>query len=446
MKKATLIVFLGSLLNTALLSQPCPDYLQLTTQAQVDNFIIQYPNCTSIPEYVTITGNEITNLNGLHNLEHIGGCLNIVDTYGLTSLAGLDNLTSVNEWLEIQENENLVSLSGLDNLESVGGFIDIRDNNSLLSLEGLGSLSQTGIEFFEVRNNPSMVSLAGLNSLHNVSGPVYIDYNPGLTDMTGLEAINHVSGEFIISGNNSLVNLTGLDNLQTIGYDLMISNNEALTGLEGLGSLHSTGFGVDLEGNFILQSLAGLSSLDSIGGDLAIKQCNSLHSLTGLDSLSTINGMLWIEENNALESLSGIDSIDPEALDGIRIIYNPQLCECDVNSICDFLVGPNENITVYVNGPGCNTSVEIEEACFAGTTEPQLDKDILIYVNQASQELMISCQPEEMIKQVTIYNETGQRVLELENPGKISLQGIKPGVYFAFIKTDKASYKKEFLW
>lgn len=116
MKKIkSLIVLLIILTTIDLESQPCPYDLVFENQEEVDNFSIEYPNCSEIEGNVTIgiypDYSDITNLDGLNIITKIGGRLDIRKNPGLTSLSGLNNLTSIGEnpqiWirgLRIQEN------------------------------------------------------------------------------------------------------------------------------------------------------------------------------------------------------------------------------------------------------------------------------------------------------------------------------------------------------
>jgi hypothetical protein len=55
------------------ISQPClPGGITFSTQEQINNFQINFPNCTEIEGGVQITGNDITNLDGLNVLNSIG--------------------------------------------------------------------------------------------------------------------------------------------------------------------------------------------------------------------------------------------------------------------------------------------------------------------------------------------------------------------------------------
>lgn len=93
-----------------------PGGITFTTQASIDDFAINYPGCSKIIGSVTISGANITNLNGLENLMSIGGSLSIYGNDALVSLDGLEHLISVGLSLDIVDNPLLSSLDGLDNI------------------------------------------------------------------------------------------------------------------------------------------------------------------------------------------------------------------------------------------------------------------------------------------------------------------------------------------
>ena len=101
MKKLIILIITVhcSLFTVHLYSQPClPEGITFYTQAQIDSFQINYPNCTEIEGDVSIYGDEITNLSGLSVLTSILGDLKIGKPFGgtsLTNLSGLDNVTSI---------------------------------------------------------------------------------------------------------------------------------------------------------------------------------------------------------------------------------------------------------------------------------------------------------------------------------------------------------------
>ena len=81
MKKLTLTIVL--MLSQFVLFAQCdgsclPNGIIFTTQAQIDNFQINYPDCTEIEGGMEIGGNSITNIIGLNVLANIGGNLSIL--------------------------------------------------------------------------------------------------------------------------------------------------------------------------------------------------------------------------------------------------------------------------------------------------------------------------------------------------------------------------------
>ena len=106
-------------------SQLClPEGITFTTQAEIDNFQSNHPNCIEILGNMFINGDDITNLNGLNVLTSITGNLLIGGPFifgnnALASLAGLENVTTIGGTLWIRYNGALTSLTGLNNVNSI---------------------------------------------------------------------------------------------------------------------------------------------------------------------------------------------------------------------------------------------------------------------------------------------------------------------------------------
>jgi len=102
---------------------PCLPYgnYYFGSQSDVDLFAQTFPGCTELEGDVTISGNDITNLDGLNAVASIGGYLRISGNAALTSLTGLDNLASIGGYLSIFDCSALASLVGLENLTTIGG-------------------------------------------------------------------------------------------------------------------------------------------------------------------------------------------------------------------------------------------------------------------------------------------------------------------------------------
>ncbi len=121
MKNLTFIFLISlhiSLFTFHLAAQPClPEGITFTTQAQIDNFQTNYPNCTEIEGNVGIAGDDITNLNGLNVLTSIGGDMEI----GYMVM-----------WWSCKGNPFLISLAGLGNLTTIGGTFRSRPMKTCL--------------------------------------------------------------------------------------------------------------------------------------------------------------------------------------------------------------------------------------------------------------------------------------------------------------------------
>src|SRR5690606_39202192 len=128
-----------AMMGSCSLTCPVGDIVFLT-QAQVDGFMLAYPDCTEISGSLTIQGNGVTNLNGLANITYING--NLV----------------------INQATNLVNLDGLSALENIGGNVGI---------------AQSGVQHLD-----------GLNSLTSIGGALVLQANPQLNDISGLENID----------------------------------------------------------------------------------------------------------------------------------------------------------------------------------------------------------------------------------------------------------------
>jgi len=471
MKNVILIIIGLMFFQVAALSQPCLPYgITFTTQAQIDNFQTNHPNCTEIEGDVTIggEGTNITNLNGLSVITSIEGKLEIVWNENLTNISGLNNLTFIGGDIVFMKNELLTSLVGLENLASIEGSIIIGDyacgstgivwSTFLTCLTGLDNITTIGGNL-EIIGNLALTSLTGLDNVTSIEGDVYIDANNVLSSLTGLENLNSTGGGIDIggiwpqSGNPSLTSLTGLDNLSSIGW-FCLENNDSLTSLMGLNNLTSIGGNVWISDNDALTSLMGLENLTSIEGNLSIgaesfwvSGNHSLTSLTGLSNLVSIEGALGVHDNIVLTSLSGLDNIEAGSINVINITINNLLSTCEVQSICDYLASPNSFVYIHDNAPGCNSQAEVEAACEAvWVPEINDEPEFSIYPNPAVNELFISCENEAVIKQVTIYNQVGQMVLsETCIADAIDVSTLPAGMYVIEVVTGKRKLRGKFI-
>jgi len=371
-------------------SQSClPDGIWFGSQAQIDSFQINYPGCTEILGNVTIYGGDIINLSGLIGITSIGGDF-IIDR--------VDSLTC---------------LDGLDSLILVQGHLDI------------GNFFHTG-----QHGNLSLSNINSLGNLISVGGHLGIYANSNLTSLEGLNQLTSIGDDLLIIENPALVNLYGLNNLISIGGSLLICFNP-------------------------LNNLTGFDSLNSIEGDLLILGMSNLTSLTGLENLTTINGELQIGGwnpgyggNPLLTSLSGLNNVSAESIVDLTIKYNHSLSFCDIQSICDYLIAPNGEVSIAANAPGCNSPEEVQDSCEAnvGYIDMKFSKDdIFIYPNPASQELNISAEGFN-IDEVEIYTLTGQKVFNVTPKSEtIDISPLPPGMYIVEVTVEVRKVRRKLL-
>lgn len=426
MNKITTFFIFAFVIQTLGFSQSClPEGITFSTQAEIDNFQTNYPNCTEIEGIVLIYGYDISNLNGLNGITSIGGGLQFIGNPFLTSLSGLNNLISVGAHLTVNYSDTLTNLSGLDNLTSIGGHILITQNKIL-------------------------TSLTGLEGVTTIEDNIDIYQNDALTSLTGLDNVTSIEGGLTIEDNHSLVSLAGLDNVTSIGERLVIIDNDVLTSLTGMDNLISIGGNLSIggmySGNPSLTSMTGLDNLTSIGGGFGVMFNSELISLAGLNNLTSIGGLLWIESNNVLISLMGLNNIVATSIDSLYIQSNPSLTTCDVKSVCDYLISPTGTIEIHDNATGCNNQTEVEIACTSSVDEQNINEYISIYPNPVKDNLTISYKNGAEIELVVIYNQIGQKVLEekLSN-NTINVSGLKQGLFVIEMVTGELKIRKKLI-
>ena len=282
MSFANYVMIAASLLISNVLVADCPtSNITFTTQAQVDSFRINYPNCTTLEHAFFLQGADITNMDSLISLERIEDAFSISAT-GITDMSGLDNVTFITEAF-IFNNNSMTSLAGWENIERF----------DLLWLQG----------------NTVLVSLDHLTSLTGITRRLILSTMPSLTDLRGLEGVTCIGAgastdRFQINDLENLTSLDGLDNLQEIQGNLQITLNEKLADFSGLASLRTIEGIVTVRGNTSLASMDGLSSLD-ICGEISLEENPLINDLEGLENVTSI-GRLTITNSMAFISLQGL--------------------------------------------------------------------------------------------------------------------------------------------
>lgn len=441
MKKSLLITFFSLIIVVTAYNQPClPGGISFTTQAQIDSFPINYPNCTKIIGNVDIYGDDINNLDSLISVTSFDSWLTIRYNPTLNSLSGLSNVTSIGI-LDIAGDNDLTDLSGLENVDSLNRLI-IFQTDILSSLNGLNNVSYIGGEI-ELRFNEVLKDLSALSNVGPTIHGITISDNDSLRNLSGLEGIKSVSGGVFIFNSYGINDLTGLDNLDSIGGGFWLVET-SLTNISSLSSLAFVGEEGWIQRNYELTDLSGLENLTSIGGFLSIDDNDKITNLSELSNLESINGDLSISANEKLADISGIKNINAESILDLSIRWNPLLSACAVKSICDYLQNPNGDIDIENNNSGCNSQGEVEEDCLVGGfLHTFLDSKSLLYPNPANDRIFLSTR-ERPIIEVNIYNELGQKVLSVLQPSEIiDITSLHSGIYIVELKYSNKSFKEK---
>lgn len=168
----------------------CPQgNVVLSTQAQVDQFIVDNPNCTVINGNLEISGAGITNLNALSNITSVTGSVIITSCAALTDVTGINNIATIGGNFKINFCNSLTTLGNTSNLTTVGGYVDIYYNQNLTSISALQNLTTIG-GYLWIEANNSLTTLDGLQNLAEVNGDVSIAWNAMLNDISALQNLN----------------------------------------------------------------------------------------------------------------------------------------------------------------------------------------------------------------------------------------------------------------
>jgi len=396
----------------------------LDSQADVDAFLVDYPGCENFDGSIYISGNDITNLDGLANLVSLTGTLRINSTELLSDLGGLENLTSIGSFY-MDGNAILQDITALSNMNITNSDALSIINNPMLgniALPNICSYLATGTYVSiwsnatgansrtEVMQACGNADAFGLSAITTSEGNV-TSFDPSGTNFEYLvdtdsititpTAFNSDAIITIYSGPDydvpEVVASGGTSQSYTIEYG---SNNFYINIAVGNGFkyymldikrntpcpagslyLHSQQQVDDFlvnyptcttieEDLYISESgvtnLNALSNLTTIGsGDIIILN-TSLQNLDGLENITDLDYM-YIQGNTNLNNISALSDVTIAASGYMNISYNPLLSEVNLPNICNhFATGGDGN--VYNNTSGANSNQEVLAAC--GIADP----------------------------------------------------------------------------
>ncbi len=305
----------------------------LTTQAEVDGFLLAHDGCEVLEGDLVVQGADIMRFSGLNQLTEITGNL-IISTTGLTAIShSFQNLQEVGGDIILQDNPSLGNVvHSFLNVKTIGGRLDVSQNPALFLLQGFEQLTNLGTNLYLIENNllaqiPQfngleevgfelviranglLSHLDGFSSLHTVQEDIRIVDNPSLSSILGFQALEQVGDDLSIQENHSLSELVGFNALSTIGDNLDIELNDGIEFIEGFTSLTQVGDDFDIQDNPSLQKIIAFENLAWIGEDLEILRNEDLVEIYGFNQLQHTCG-LEIKDNPSLASISGFERLD----------------------------------------------------------------------------------------------------------------------------------------
>jgi len=388
MYKTTFKLFLIACLflsTTICFGQQCSEFqVTLNSQADVDAFPVNNPDCTIVQDLL-ITGNSITNLNGLSQITEVTGTLTIDITapegenYNLTNIDGLNNITTVGMFLNISGIPNVVSNDMFPNLTSLG--IDLY-LTGLLPEHVNGFHHLTTFENVVVTDTSSL-SMNCFSALTTLTGSITMAYNE-FTTFTGFNLLSSIDegnvGTIAIAHNANLIALPNFENLTHVEM-LQIQHCHSLQNFQGLESLQTVGY-LYIDYNNILENLTGLQNLTSSDNYITLLHNPLLNDISALSNIPATN-VLEIRGNTSITTLSAFDNLNLTDAMFVFITDNLNLTTCATTGICNRLAQlGTASVEVYNNGSTCNTAQEIQTTCgIMNVDKNNKDLNIIAYPN-----------------------------------------------------------------
>ena len=445
----------------------CPtEPLVLESQADIDNFSINYPNCSNLstPLYIDEVDGVINNLSGLNAIES-AYLIKIQNTH-IEHLYGLENLIFIQE-LWLNSNYNLIDFAGLELISNIE-LLNVIDNTALESADGLGSLSQISqLNFFD---NTSLTDLTALSQITQLNGLRIAGNN--LTTLDGLSNLVAVVGEIFVS-NEQVINLNVFSGLNNLTASLFLWNNPVLTdvsvfqevtqlqdlvivgcnqiqGFQGFENL------AEVEGIFRLGFNPQMTDLTAFGnltavGSLDIYENDNLLSLDGLEGLIEVTEAVYLMDNPNLVDIDALQNLNPQGLDQVVISRNTSLSICDNDFVCQVIFDPEISEEIQGNANGCNSVPQVAARCILAGPQVDFLPILDLWPSPANQRLNISARGIHL-RAVDVYNIQGELIdsvsyLEDQSPlqSEINVSAYASGLYFVSVSTDSGLVQSKFI-
>jgi hypothetical protein len=405
----SIVLVMGSLLSHG--QTTCTGNYVLSTQSQVDQFLLDHPTCSTLDGNLTVrcldsNSDQITNLDGLSNITEINGKLTIMDgqyfvPYDLLpspDFTGLLSLLDV-DVIEISHLSDQGDISYLDNLERVHRM---NVNGGQVSMSQPLNL----IDIFPSLNELDSLEFSIKIQYYSADAPGLLDCN--ISGFNSIDSCQYISFKSDVIGDGSKINQFDCFNNLVYTPQLDLSDWVAteFTSFSILESLNNFSFGLEYLYYFNLDEQTDIiefPSLQLVTGYISIfswsqgyanlnfpvlthvqtfaqSNCNSSANLLieveenlyfdfwsagnfHLNSLQHIGGNLTMYQTHIsdLSFLQNVSSIDGS----ITISGNPSLSNCYAQAVCDKIATNPELVSIEFNSVGCNDISEAAVGCVA---------------------------------------------------------------------------------
>ena len=241
-------------------SSNCPQDVSAYTfksQKQIDDFGQNYSGCTAVP-YLHINGADITNLDGLNNIETVDPRLDKNNRYTYSILIGTASGRN-------NVNPQLAEVYGFQHLTTVYGAINIEGNQYVKKIHAFQNLEKIHVGFnpiykyagLEIINNPSLQQIDAFSKLSRADF-IGIEGNNQLNTINGHFSLLHDLGTLYIA-DSGFTHLTAFDKLTNVeSFDIQDSLLESLQGFENIKNITE---GVNLDNDKNLSQCGQLSAI-----------------------------------------------------------------------------------------------------------------------------------------------------------------------------------------
>jgi hypothetical protein len=433
--------------------------VNLYSQDDVNNLAVNYPGVHSFSS-ITITGTDITNLNGLSQVTEITGDLYIyspADNHPLADISGLNNITLINGRLSLVDLKNINAFNLFPNLLKIGSG-NFGDG---LSISGLTPETINGFNILAnvsgdiaIQNTSALIYLNGFDNLtrikpilSNSQASLYFIDNSALASINGFGNLNEIAWEYYFVNNPNLMSLPNTPNLTAIGKSMTLWDDDAIMNFNGLNALTTLGGAINIKDNNALAGFFGLNNL-AIANGIDIQNNPVLSSLTDLANLVTFpfvgptRPSINISNNEALSSLTGLDNINGATIGAVVLQNNPNLSSCAIESFCE-KIAFDANLLgfsqVNNNATNCSSADDINNVCqLLDTNEINANHQISFYPNPVKSILNLNTA---FPTQIVISDVLGRiRINTVIANGTIDLSGFEKGVYFLQASSNNKSY------